>query len=444
MEQQIRFCTNRNGVRIAYSTMGSGPPVVFVPGWTSHLEQGLESPRSGPMFRTLAEYFTLVRYDKGGTGLSQRGLGHYTLDSRLADVEAVVDALHLRKFGMWASSEGGPIGIAYAVRHPRHLTRLVLYGTYARGSEMGRPDVQQALLTTVRASWGMGSDTMTNLFIRGASPEDVAAMVRSMRISATKEDAAALLEAVYESDVADLLPKVKAPTLVIHVRGDRAVPYRNGLEVVGGIPGARLFTVESNQHAGTDALNAATKEGIAFLLEGSEPATALPAPAPSGLLTVLFTDMVGSTSLTRELGDAKAQHILHEHNAIVRTALEDRGGHEVKHTGDGIMASFPTASSAIDAALAIQEAVEQSPARGLLSVRVGMNAGEPVAENDDLFGGTVQMAARVCAEAAPGTVLVSNVVRELAMGKGYRFSEQEPKPLKGFDDPVRLFEVRRG
>lgn len=447
VNQQIRFCTNRNGARIAYATMGSGPPLVVVPGWTSHLEY--VSPAVETIFPRLARQFTVIRYDKGGTGLSQRGLGHYTLDSRLADLEAVVKACHLRRFNLWGLSEGGPIAIAYTVAHPRHVARLGLYGTYARGAEMGRRDVMEALLTTVRASWGFGSEMFTSLFMPGATAEEAAEFVKVQRMSATKEDAAALLEAIYASDVSSLLPRVKASTLVHHARGDRAVPYRNALDIAAGIPGARLITIESNQHAGpaptfweqiVDELSDFfLEDGQSEQPEEPEPGSAL-SPA---MLTILFTDIAGSVALTRQLGDATAQEVLREHNSLVRRAVAEAGGREVKHTGDGIMARFPTASGAIDAALAIQEAAA-TIGDGSLRVRVGMNAGEPVAEDNDLFGSAVQLAARVCAHARPGEVLVTNVVRELAMGKRYLFHEQPSADLKGFDEPVRLFEVRRG
>ncbi len=176
--------------------------------------------------------------------------------------------------------------------------------------------------------------------------------------------------------------------------------------------------------------------------EEAEAATA----APSGLVTILFTDMEGSTSLTQRLGDAGAQELLRTHNAIVRDALKAQDGAEIKHTGDGIMASFATASKALACATAIQTtfAERNETAEEPIKVRIGLNAGEPVAEEEDLFGTAVQLAARVCAHAEPGTILASNVVRELSAGKGFLFSDQGDVVLRGFEDPVRLYEVRGG
>ena len=163
------------------------------------------------------------------------------------------------------------------------------------------------------------------------------------------------------------------------------------------------------------------------------------------MVTLLLTDMEGSTDLTQRLGDAKAQDVLRTHNTIVRNALGAHGGSEIKHTGDGIMASFASASSSLEAAIVIQKAFadhNQDSAHTTIRVRIGLNAGEPVAEDDDLFGTAVQLAARVCAQAEPGEILASNVVQELAAGKDFAFAAKGEATLKGFEKPVRLHEVR--
>jgi adenylate cyclase len=177
-----------------------------------------------------------------------------------------------------------------------------------------------------------------------------------------------------------------------------------------------------------------------FLDEGEE---AQPAD-PGAFRTILFTDMEGSTTLTRRLGDAAAQQVLRTHNTIVRDALKAHDGSETKHTGDGIMASFPSASRALECAIAIQRAfaAHNESADEPIRVRIGLNAGEPVAEEEDLFGTAVQLAARICAHAEPGQILAPIVVRELAAGKRFLFADLGDVALRGFDDPVRLFEVR--
>jgi class 3 adenylate cyclase len=172
---------------------------------------------------------------------------------------------------------------------------------------------------------------------------------------------------------------------------------------------------------------------------GFPPSFAAAPHGTSSLVTILFTDMEGSTSQTQRLGDAAAQDVLRTHNKVIREALKEHGGSEIKHTGDGVMASFGSAKGALECAVAIQRGLAERDTP--IPVRIGLNAGEPVAEDADLFGSSVQLAARVCAKAEAGQILVSNVVRELAMGKGFLFSDIGDIVLKGFEDPVRLYEV---
>jgi class 3 adenylate cyclase len=184
----------------------------------------------------------------------------------------------------------------------------------------------------------------------------------------------------------------------------------------------------------TDALVAAIDE---FLREGEESASAT--LAKEDIHTILFTDVEGSTALTERLGDAKAQELRRTHDSIVRDALKAQGGSETKHTGDGIMASFPSASRAIECAVAVQRAIAKGDTP--LRVRIGLNAGEPVAEESDLFGTAVNLAKRICDRAEPGQILVSDVVQQLAAGKGFAFADKGEATLKGFEKPVRLHEV---
>ncbi|GAF70925.1 unnamed protein product, partial [marine sediment metagenome] len=267
----------------------------------------------------------------------------------------------------------------------------------------------------------------------------------------TQEAARAAFVSLRELDVTDLLPQVRAPTLVLH---RRQLPWPV-VDVARGlasrIPEARLALLEGESLApflgDRDAVLSAIDE---FLGEGEEAAGG---PAPSGLVTILFTDMEGSTSLTQRVGDAKAQEVLRTHNRIVRDALKAHSGSEVKHTGDGIMASFTSASRALECAIDIQRALAQHneaaaarPSTGsgraeVIRVRIGLNAGEPVAEEEDLFGTAVQLAARICAQAEPGEILAPIVVRELAAGKGFLLADRGDVTLRGFEDPVRLYEV---
>ena len=444
MEQQIRFCTTSDGVRIAYAVAGEGPPLVMVLGWVSHLEFQWEDPEWRSWIEPYARHFLLIRYDKRGTGLSDRGVKDFSVEARLRDLEAVTDHMKLRRFALWGASEGGAVAIAFTARNPHRVSRLVLYGTHASGLSRGREEASKAVVDLVRAEWGLGSRTLSTIFNPEATPEDERSFLKLQQVGATREDAADMLQANMEVDVSDLLPLVKCPTLVVHATGDLAVPLELGREIAAGIPNARFVPIESERHVVAEEAQAQARKAILDFLQEEDQAAVAPS-APGGVHTILFTDMESSTALRRKLGDAKVQELVRKHNQIVREALKTSGGNEIKHTGDGIMASFSTATSALQSAIAIQQGVAtyvgQQPDMPL-GVYIGLNAGEPIAEEQDLFGTSVDLAKRICEHAQPGQILVSNVVRELSEGKGFLFGDIGDVVPKGFEQPVRLYEVR--
>ncbi|MCH7999009.1 MAG: adenylate/guanylate cyclase domain-containing protein [Chloroflexi bacterium] len=450
MEQQIRFCTASDGVSIAYATVGKGPPLVKAANWLNHLEFDWESPIWGHLMRGLAENRLLVRYDERGTGLSDRQVEDTSFERWVSDLGAVVDAAGLDRFALLGISQGGPVAIAYAIQNPERVSHLILYGTYARFPRLPKTPEEveeaQALLILMRQGWGQDNPAyrhiFTNIFLPNGTAEQMRWFADVERKSASPEMAIKIMTEFARIDVTEIAPRISMPTLILHCRDDQACPFSAGRELAALVPGARFVPMEGSNHLfleGDPAREVFLREVNAFLLEG-QAATA----APSGLVTILFTDMEGSTALTQRLGDAGAQELLRAHNSIVRDALKAQDGAEIKHTGDGIMASFPTASKALACATAIQTAFAErnETAEEPINVRIGLNAGEPVAEDEDLFGTAVQLAARVCAHAEPGQVLASNVVRELSAGKGFLFSDQGDVVLRGFEDPVRLYEVR--
>jgi len=242
-------------------------------------------------------------------------------------------------------------------------------------------------------------------------------------------------------DVRDVLSQVCTPTLLLHRRGISYPPLDAVQRTAAAIPGARLVLLNGDSAwpyiGDVDAVLAAIEE---FLGEKAAPGHAEPA-ASSGMVTILFTDIASSTALSQRLGDAKAQEVRRAHNAIVREALKAQGGSEIKHTGDGIMASFPSASRALECAVAIQRATAER-ADPDLQLHIGLNAGEPVVEDSDLFGTSVDLARRICDHAEGAEILAANVVRELAAGKGFLFSDRGATALRGFEDPVQVWEVR--
>ena len=445
MDAPIQFCTTADGVRIAYMVSGEGPPLVRVSGWVSHLE--LDRELASPWMRTgVVPGFQVVRFDKRGTGLSDRGITDFSIETRLRDLEAVIDALKLKKFYLVGISEGGPIAMTYAAQFPRRVIKLALYGTLAFGG--GETPASNALAGLVRAEWGMGSDAMSGMFAPGATAEERQHSARYQRESARPEEAALMIEAIQRVDVRPLLSQIKAPTVVVHVKGDKAIPFSAGRDIAGSIRGANLVSIEGDRHAPDEASLAQINEAMRrfFTGEDAAPAKATPAaPAQDGSVTVMFTDVEGSTALTDRLGDERARAVLKAHERITREALTAHGGSEIKTMGDGFMASFPSATRALQCAIAIQRAFAAHNDAGAgdpIRVRIGLNAGEPITEDGDLFGTAVNMAARVAGKANGGEILASNVVRELTAGKEFMFSDRGDSALRGFEEAVRLYEVR--
>jgi len=440
----VRFLTTADGVRIAYRSIGGGHPLIFVRGWISHLELLGQEPRSRAFFEALASARTVIQYDSRGNGLSDRNVRGITLDQLVLDLEAVADHLSLDRFDLYGQCFGGPIAVSYTVARPQRVSSLILDGTYSRGRDITTPERQAALLAGIRAFWSTAAKMLDHLTV--PDPDATTGYLASKPDAISADVAAELYDLAYHIDISDLLPKITPPTLVIHRRGSQAIPFRLGRALASSIPDARFVPLEGTSHnpwAGdTASVLSVVGDFLGVPLKMKHPViSSSQAPAP---VTILFTDMESSTANTRRLGDSAAQELVRAHNSIVRGALKDHAGSEIKHTGDGIMASFRSASNALACAIAIQRGFahyNESNPEALVRARLGLNSGEPLAEDNDLFGTSVQLAARICARAQPGQILASNVVRELAAGKGFLFSDCGQAEVRGFEDPVHLYEV---
>jgi pimeloyl-ACP methyl ester carboxylesterase len=255
--QTIRFCTSADGARVAYATMGSGPPLVKAANWLNHLEFDWDSPVWRHWLRELGRDHTLVRYDERGCGLSDWSADEMSVDAWVRDLEAVVDALELERFPLLGISQGAPIAIAYAVRHPERVSHLVLYGGYLRGRLHRGPSAKELeerdlMIRMVRVGWGQDHpafrQVFTTLFIPEADREQITWFNELQRVSATPENAARMLEAFDRIDVRELAPRVRAPTLVLHAKGDLRVPFAEGRLIATSVPGARFVPLEGRNH----------------------------------------------------------------------------------------------------------------------------------------------------------------------------------------------------
>jgi len=447
MEPRIQYAKTTDGVSIAFWTLGDGMPLVYLPDIPQgHIQAEWQIPECRRWYERLGQKRKVVRFDCRGSGLSDREVSDFALDALLLDLQAVVGRLSLERFALLGCLQMGPVAIAYAARNPERVSHLVLWCSYARASDLYTSPRLRALRELLEKDWELYTETMAHIvfgFSEGEPAHRAAALYRE---SVTPEALRRAVGTFREFDVTALLPQVKAPTLVLHRSQVRLLDMNVARQLASHIPDARLLLQQGDiLSPWLGDMDAVVKAIDEFLGEGEEAAVApAEAAAPGGLCTVLFTDVKGSIALTQRLGDAGAREVLREHERITREALRAHGGSEVKALGDGFMAAFSSATRALECAIAMQRAfaAHNQSADVPIRVRVGLNAGEPIAEAADLFGTAVNLAARIAAQAPGGEILASDVVRQLVAGKGFLFADRGGVALRGFEDPVRLYEVR--
>ena len=431
----LQFARSRDGVRIAFSQIGSGPLVVDMPAYGLGGLHLLEVPAFSQYYEELTKRCTVVGFDFRGFGHSQRGDQTLSLESFMEDLDAIVERACTEPFTLVAQTYAVPVAIAYAAAHPEHVRSLVLFGGHLDGGQQSRETSAPALRPLISSQFELFLVSGTAV----ASPptvEDGERLVEAWLRATDRASVADFYAASDLIDVTDLAERLDVPTLVLTAGGAPAANLSIAEDMASRIPGARLQLLTGRfgfLAFGDVAETTKAIEAFVYAHEGS--VTSRPSDTP--VQTILFTDLESSTALTQRLGDAGAQEVLHGHNDAVRKSLEAHGGREVKHTGDGIMAAFPSAVRAVEAALQIQRDLAGAEVR----VRIGLNAGEPIAEDDDFFGTAVQLAARICDRAEPGQILVSRVVADLCAGKQLSFQSAGEAHMKGFDKPVALYQV---
>jgi len=425
-------------VRIAYQVVGGGPlDLVFVPGFVSNIELFWEIPEWVQFFSRLAAFSRLILFDKRGTGLSDRDVGIATLEERMDDVRAVMDAAGSEHAALFGISEGGPMSLLFAATYPQRARALVLYGSYALSEHLLVSEVEfNKEIELIDRLWGSGGYLMARYMPRGLS-EEVARQrfARFERQSASPSAVMAIRRMNREIDARHVLPAIRVPTLVMHRVGDRAVTVELGRYLAANIPGAKYVELPGNDHVPiferdiTDRIVDETEE---FLTGSrSEP------DVDRVLATVMFTDIVDSTKRAAELGHRQWRALLDRHDETVRQQLARFRGQEVKNLGDGFMATFDGPARAVRCAASICELVRPLG----IAVRSGLHTGEVELKRDDLAGIAVHIAARVAAEAAAGETVVSSTVRDLVAGSGLRFQDRGSRALKGLPEEVHLYSV---
>jgi pimeloyl-ACP methyl ester carboxylesterase len=251
-QQEVHFCTASDEVRIAYASAGQGVPLVKAANWLNHLEYDWHSPIWSHLLHALAAERRLIRYDERGNGLSDWDVDDISFEAFVRDLETVVDAAGLERFSLFGISQGSAVSIAYTVRHPERVDRLILYGGFARGRARRNPEQAETLLALIRQGWGSDNPAFrqffTSLFVPDGNPEQMQWFNDLQRITTSPENAVRIMQATGQVDISDLLPQVRVPTLVLHARNDAAVPFDEGRRLAAGIPGARFVALESRSH----------------------------------------------------------------------------------------------------------------------------------------------------------------------------------------------------
>lgn len=427
-------------VHIAYQVIGDGPlDLVYVPGWISHVEYAWEEPALARFYARLASFSRLILFDKRGTGLSDRVADEAlpTLEQRMDDVRAVMDAATSKRAALFGVSEGGPMSVLFAATYPERTDALVLYGTYAR--RIWAPDYpwgptyeeRMKFLEEIEHEWG-GPVGLHAVAPTLARDERFSRWWASyLRQGASPSAAVALGRMNTEMDVRQVLPTIGVPTLVLHRAGDTDIEIGGSRYIAERIPGARFVELAGADHIPFVGDADALLDEIQEFLTGVRP----PREPDRVLATVMFIDIVGSTERAAEMGDHRWRDLLEAYHGLVRKELATFDGRKIDFAGDGFLATFDGPARAIRCACAIRA----EAARMGLAVRAGLHTGECELIGGEVGGIAVHIGARVGAKAGPGEVLVSSTVKDLVAGSGIRFSDGGVHALRGVPGEWHLF-----
>jgi class 3 adenylate cyclase len=427
----IRYAKSA-GASIAYQVVGDGDTdLVYVPDYVSNLVYNWDSPHWRSFYERIARSFRLILFDNRGTGLSDSGREFPTLEIRMEDLRAVLDAVGSDRAVVLGGHEGAGMATLYAATHPERVIALALFQPTWGGSEVDDDD--RRVLLELRDRWGT-SEWSEALIQQTAPtfaerPENREWFTNPLRVGASPSMAYELNRAFFETDLTDVGPAVRVPTLVLYRGADAE---SGALAVADSIPSARAVRLAGEDYWGIFTSPELVDEIEAFVAGESRPAV------PDTILTtVLFTDIVASTERAADLGDRSWRELLAKHHALVRRELARFRGEERDTAGDGFFATFDGPARAIRAGQAIVESVRSLD----LDVRAGLHTGECEMHEGKVAGIAVSLGARVASAAGPGEVLVSSTVKDLVAGSGIEFEDRGEHELKGVPGEWRLYAV---
>ncbi|MFL5891895.1 MAG: adenylate/guanylate cyclase domain-containing protein [Solirubrobacterales bacterium] len=423
---------------IAYQVFGEGEiDLVFVPGFVSNIEHYWEMHGVPAILNRLGSFARVIMFDKRGTGLSDPAGNAPPLEQRMDDMQAVMDAAGVERAALFGISEGGPASVLFAATYPERTNALVLYGSTPRfrtdeDITWGATDEQmEFVLNEASNRWGEGALLAAFAPSVAGDPNMEEAWGRFQRAGASPAMGRAVLAALYEIDVRDILPTIQVPTLILHRTGDLIAPVEGARLMAEKIPNARYVEFEGDDHVPfTGDFNPVLDEMEEFLT-----GTRRPRQLDRVLATVMFTDIVDSTRHAAEAGDRSWRDLLERHNELTRRQLERFRGREVKTLGDGFLATFDGPARAIECACAIKDGVRPIG----LELRAGLHTGECELAGDDVRGMAVNIGARIGSLAQPNEVLVSGTVKDLVVGADLEFADRGEHELKGVPGTWRLF-----
>lgn len=425
-------------VNIAYQVVGEGRlDLVYVPGWVSHLEVAWEEPSYARFLERLASFSRVILFDKRGTGMSDRDVGLPTLEERMDDVRAVMDAAGSDRAAIFGTSEGGNMSILFAATYPERAVALVTFGIFAKRERSDdypwapTPEEREEWYEMLEREWGDAAELGTLAPSRSTDPRFVDWWARYLRMGASPRAAQVLARTNTRIDVREILPTIRVPSLVLHRKDDRDVAIEEAQYIAARIPGARLVELPGEDHlvfAGDqDALVGEIQEFLTGVRAGPE--------SDRVLASVMVTDVVGSTERAVRLGDRVWAELLERHHEVVRRNLMRHRGREVDTAGDGFLAVFDGPARAVRCAVACARELRELG----LDIRAGVHTGEVEARGTEVRGVAVHIGARIASLSGPGEVLVSRTVTDLVAGSGLEFEDRGEHELKGVPGPWRLF-----